>query len=80
MSDSKYVAIGSVEDRVIEECSEVIKAICKAQRFGYDNFHPERKRANVYEIADEIQDLKRVLDEYGEKILTEICKVQGVKV
>lgn len=79
MSDSKYVAVGDIEDRVVEECSEVIKAICKIQRFGYLNFHPERKRANVYELADEIADLRRVLDEYQEKVLIKICEAQGVK-
>ena len=79
MSDSKYKAIGDIEDRVIEECAEVIHAICKAQRFGILNFHPETKRHNVYLIADEIQDLKRVLGEYENVILKKICEVQGIK-
>ena len=67
MSDLEYHVIGRIEDRVIEECSEVIHAICKAQRFGYTNFHPsyDSGRKNVYRIADELQDLKRVIEEYG---------------
>lgn len=27
--DKKYIDIGNLDDKVIEECSEVIKAICK---------------------------------------------------
>ena len=79
MSEETYKAIGSIEDRVVEECAEFIQAICKAQRFGILNFHPETKRHNVYLIADEIQDLKRVLEEYEKVIIEKICKVQGVK-
>ena len=80
MSDTKYQAIGSIEDRVVEECSEVIQAICKAQRFGILNFHPETKRQNVYQIADEIQDLERVLEEYRKVLLLKICEAQKVTV
>lgn len=79
MSDSKYQAIGDIEDRVVEECAEVIHAVCKVQRFGYTNFHPETKKENVYQVADEIQDLKRVIEEYEKVILLKICEAQGVK-
>jgi hypothetical protein len=52
MSHPKYKNTGTEEDKLIEECSELIKAICKARRFGYDNFHPlstpeDTNRVNV---------------------------------
>ena len=37
----KYRDTGRPIIRVAEECAEVIKAIMKAERFGYDNFHPD---------------------------------------
>lgn len=80
MSDSKYKAIGEIEDRVIEECSEVIKAICKANRFGLDGYHPDNpKRFNINDILDEMQDVRRVFDEYQETLLTTLLEIQQRK-
>lgn len=39
--NKKYKDIGKPSMRVVEECSELIKAIMKAERFGYDNSHPD---------------------------------------
>lgn len=39
--DKKCRKIGKPSIRLIEECSEVIKAITKAERFGYGNYHPD---------------------------------------
>jgi hypothetical protein len=39
--NKKYKDIGKPSMRVIEECSELIKAIIKAERFGYSNSHPD---------------------------------------
>ncbi len=41
MSHPDFKHIGSPAVRLIEECGELIKAICKAERFGYDGFHPD---------------------------------------
>jgi len=65
--DNKYKNIGSVEDRLIEECSELIQAICKAKRFGYDKSHPDRlESTNLIEIWDEIMDVQNVIEEFRE--------------
>ncbi len=33
----------SPEERIIEECAELIQAVQKAKRFGWENWHPEDK-------------------------------------
>lgn len=63
MSHPDYENIGSPYDRVIEECSEVIKAICKAKRFGIENWHPDTPEINnAHQILMEISDLRKVMD------------------
>jgi len=65
MSDLEYAKDGACEDRVIEECSELIQAICKAKRFGLRNYHPNRPGSDNYgEILSEIDDVRKVLKEY----------------
>jgi len=41
VSHEDYEVQGSVETKLIEELSEVIKVVCKADRFGWGSFHPE---------------------------------------
>ena len=63
--DPKYKNIGNVDDHVIEECSEVIKAIIKSKRFGLYNYHPDTPHTNnKQKILDELNDLGIVLTEY----------------
>lgn len=58
MSDPKYKHIGRPSIRVIEECSELIKAVCKAERFGYLNNHPDTPNINnIDEIRSEMHDV-----------------------
>lgn len=58
MSDPRFKNIGSPSIKVIEECSELIKAVCKAERFGYLNHHPDRPtRTNRDEIRSEMEDV-----------------------
>ena len=77
--DRQYNQVGSVIIRTIEECSELIHILCKADRFGMDNYHPEdgHMTPNRTLIQLEIDDVLRVLNELekylstGEKIRCE---------
>ena len=62
--NSEYVTIGSPAIKVVEECSEVIHIICKAEQFGLDSWHPKDalKVPNRELIRMEIADLKLALD------------------
>lgn len=70
--DVKYINIGTVEDKLIEECAEVIQSIIKIKRFGPLNYHPDRPHSNnLKEMFSEIEDLKLAIKniekEYAEK-------------
>lgn len=72
-------SIEPVEMRVIEECAELIKALCKATRFGLYNYHPlTPETTNRQEIVHEIMDVMRVVGELQQSLLKDcICKVCG---
>ena len=73
-----YEKIGHVSDRVIEECSELIKAICKARRFGLYDFHPKRPESNnQIEILTEIKDVERVIAEYRTELEKDAPKAEA---
>jgi len=77
MSDPKYINIGMVEIRCIEECSELIHILCKVQRFGWDNFHPDNpQESNRQLVLKEIEDVERLCGDikealWGEEAVTE---------
>ncbi len=63
-----YRLSGSIEIRLIEECSELIHAICKAERFGIDLYHPsDYEPSNRERICEEIKDVERLISEWRAK-------------
>jgi hypothetical protein len=65
MSDPNYINIGEPEDKIIEECAELIQAIIKAKRFGWFNYHPDRPESTNYtEVMKEILDVTEAIDRW----------------
>lgn len=74
-----YAHIGSVESRVIEECAELTKDICKALRFGWDDFNPNTpERTNRMNAIGEIADVRRVVDELEQYLGTPLAQPPAV--
>jgi hypothetical protein len=67
MSHPDYKEKGHIEDRLIEELSELIQAICKCKRFGYDSKNPliPDSLSNGDKTLYEINDVYDVLYEYS---------------
>lgn len=58
MSHPKYKHIGTPEDRIMEECGEILQALGKGKRFGWSNHHPDTPEiSNLAQLSMEIDDL-----------------------
>jgi len=63
VSNPTYSKIGNIEDRLVEECSELIQAVCKANRFGWRLHHPKTMKSNARQALEEIEDVERCIAE-----------------
>lgn len=56
----KYKHIGDPVLCLIEECSELIHILCKAQRFGWNDYHPDdkNKTPNTTRVLEEMKDVE----------------------
>lgn len=70
MSHPDYKHIGDPAIRLIEELSELIKVICKEERFGWYNWHPDRPNlTNLDELRNEWVDVRDTYPKLINKIL-----------
>lgn len=67
--DIRYYRIPRTFDEgaraVMEEAAEVIQIICKAQRFGLHEYHPDDplRESNASRIFSELEDLRRAISD-----------------
>ena len=57
MSHMEYENIGDPKDRLVEEIGELLQAIGKGERFGWDNHHPDRTISNLEQLGTEWVDI-----------------------
>jgi len=69
MAHAEFLSYGEASTRLIEECSELIKALCKAKRFGYDSRNPydPDSATNLEDIYDEISDVELAIKIWKEE-------------
>lgn len=71
MSDPRYVNYGTPITRLTEECGELIVALMKVQRFGWDSRDPDKPESanNFDQVRMEMNDTRETMDELWKQML-----------
>ncbi len=70
MSDPEFKHIGHPAIKLFEEIGELIQAICKGERFGWDNHQPGRRGINnLQELRSEWSDLQEAYSNFINRII-----------
>lgn len=62
MADTSYCDQGTPAIKLIEECAELIQAVTKGERFGWDSCHPDSDITNYEQLKHEYMDINRAYD------------------
>lgn len=74
LTREEYRKIGTPEQRLQEECAEVIQAISKGVRFGWNDWHPDRPPQgevhwkNHMLLLEEMRDVVRTYNELADDL------------
>jgi NTP pyrophosphatase (non-canonical NTP hydrolase) len=62
----QFVKYGTPATKLVEECAELIQAICKGERFGYDDRNPLIENAPTCRerVVEEIADVENALSNF----------------
>jgi hypothetical protein len=79
----EYIKYGSPAIKLLEEFSEVQKLICKGERFGYDDHHPEEPvvLTNRIKLISELDDVDNALANFrkwlSELPIGDVKRIEG---
>ena len=62
-----------------EECAEVVQAISKCFRFGFDEKHPDQDRNNKQRLEEEVGDLMCMIEIMSDKGIIDYMQVFNAK-